>query len=176
MKILCISDTHDILPHLEYALKKGKEKHGCTAVIHAGDLVIPATLDTLMSSGLPTYYVMGNNEEGYEEELAAKSKKLGTHFFLDLAQFTLGGRNIAVTHYPYVAQRLSMFPEFDLICCGHSHTPRITKLPSGTIVLNTGNLAGWRHKATYAVYDTETHTATTYPLEFRKTHYSFPEE
>lgn len=176
MRILVIADTHDILGHLEHALKKGKEEHGCAYVIHAGDLVMPSTIETLAESGLPTYYVMGNNEEGYEEQLVTECAKHNVSFFLDIGQIELGGRRIAFTHYPNVADRLSMFKGFDLICCGHSHIPSIRKLANGAIILNPGNLAGWRHKATYAVYDTATHEATLYPLELRKTHYSFPEE
>ncbi len=148
----------------------------CEALLHAGDLARPETLKLLASAGLPVYYVMGNHEEGYEEQLVSVAEANEVKISSDIGQFTIGGRKIACTHYPEVAERLTMFGGFDLICFGHSHVASVRKLPKGTILLNPGNLAGWRQPPSYAVYDTEKHKATLFPLEFRKTHYSFPEE
>lgn len=172
MRLLLISDTHDIVAHIRMVFAQALQRGPVDAVLHMGDLARAETLDVIAEAALPVYYVMGNNEDD-PEGIALHCQDLGIVFLGEQADISLGGRRIAMTHYPRVAQSLATFGEFDLICFGHSHNALKQQLPSGGWLVNPGNLAGWREEARYAIYDTKAHTVQHYTLEVHKRSWHF---
>lgn len=60
MKICILSDSHDHIPLLDYAVAEAKTR-GAEAVVHCGDVVAPSTLKCLIKHHLPTHVIHGNN-------------------------------------------------------------------------------------------------------------------
>lgn len=52
MRICILSDSHDHIPLLDYAVAEAKSR-GAKAVIHCGDVVAPSTLKCLTKHRLP---------------------------------------------------------------------------------------------------------------------------
>lgn len=172
MRLLLIADTHDIVARCRMVLKQALRSGPLDAILHMGDLAESGTFDVLAEGGLPIYYVIGNNEDD-PELIAQAAARLGITFLGEQADIELGGRRIAMTHYPRVASSLAGFGGFDLICYGHSHNAMKQQLPDGGWLVNPGNLAGWREKARYAIYDTVSHTVQHYDLEVHKREWHF---
>ena len=71
------------------------------------------------------------------------------------AEVEVGGRRVAVTHYPQVGLALAKSGMYDLVCYGHSHEAAITR-EGASLAVNPGEVMGRFGISTYAVYDTET--------------------
>jgi putative phosphoesterase len=97
--------------------------------------------------------VFGNND-GDRVLLTLKGRDFCT--FRDGAlSLKLGGRTIAVMHYPDVAESLHRSGDFDLVIYGHTHQPRLEG--GERLLLNPGSCAGYlAERATVAVVDLDT--------------------
>lgn len=171
MNILIISDSHDAIPQLEHVLKRAREEFSVDAIIHCGDMVKPSTLDVFQDSDVPLYYVMGNNEDDFDEMQRACEQR-GIYVRVDVGEVELDGRNIAFTHYPHIADKLVHFGEYDLVCYGHRHRHSCEKVEK-TWFLNPGDLVGRYGDPHFAVYNTKKNTPHLYPLEYHKKHFHF---
>lgn len=146
MKICIVSDSHDRGPLLATAIEIAKAE-GAEAVIHCGDLIGTNTLKASLKLGLPIHAVHGNNlgDPVAIARLACHSEGLLTYHGND-AGIELGGRKIFITHYPHIGRAFACTGEYDLVCCGHSHTPAIEQIPDvkggQTWLLNPGTVAG----------------------------------
>jgi hypothetical protein len=83
------------------------------------------------------------------------------------AELTLGGRRVAVNHYPEMAQRLAESGQFDLVCYGHNHLARVEQV-GATVLANPGEVMGRFGAPTFGLYDTasgqfELHAVRHYP-------------
>lgn len=172
MNILLLADTHDIHAHIRMAFAQAVQHATLDAIFHMGDLALAPTLDVLKEADLPTYYVVGNNEDD-PEGLAVRCQELGIHFLGEQGEVTIDGRTCALTHYPRIAQSLATFGAYDLICFGDSHRAMKQQQANGGWLVNPGNLAGWREQARYAIYDTNAHTIRHFDLEVHKKHWHF---
>ena len=112
MIIAVLSDAHDNIWNLADALEKVKAA-GAEALIFCGDFCAPFTL-TQIGKGFagPVHCVFGNND-GDPFLLLRNASVVGNvtlhgHY----AELTLGGRRIAVNHYPEIARRLAESGEF----------------------------------------------------------------
>jgi predicted phosphodiesterase len=96
--------------------------------------------------------VFGNND-GDRPLLTRRGE--GICSFKDSALETeVGGRRIALIHYPDLAEDLFESNRFNLAVCGHNHKPRV----EGTerILLNPGTYSGYlEEKPTIAIVDAD---------------------
>ena len=120
---------------------------GAQAVIHCGDLIGAQTLRASIKLGLPLHVVHGNNlgDPIAMQNLVMKSAGLLTYYGLD-ATLKFAGRRIFVTHYPHLGHGMACTGDYDLVCCGHSHSAAITEQPNikggRTFLVNPGTVAG----------------------------------
>ncbi len=160
MKVCILSDSHDHIPLLDAAVAQAKAD-GAEAVLHCGDVVAPSTLQCLNKYDLPVHVIHGNNT-GDLFSLARMANREGSniHYHGMDAGVELAGRKIFLVHYPHYARAMAATGDWDLVCCGHSHKPRIEELDNirggKTPVVNPGTIGGvGRTPATYILADLE---------------------
>jgi putative phosphoesterase len=160
MKICILSDSHDHIPLLDAAVAEAKAL-GAEAVLHCGDVVAPSTLRCLEKHGLPVHVIHGNNTGDMFTlgRLAADPGSVVHYHGMD-AGIHLGGRRIFLVHYPHYARAMATTGDWDIVCCGHSHTAkqeRVANMVGGeTLMLNPGTVGGvGQAPATYLLGDLE---------------------
>ncbi|HHX43269.1 MAG TPA: metallophosphoesterase family protein [Chloroflexi bacterium] len=151
MRIGVLSDIHDNLWALPEALARLSD---CEALLCLGDLCAPFTITEIAQrfSG-PVHLVWGNNDG--DKLLIARNAEAAGNVTIhgELAELELGGRSIAMTHYPNIGQALTRGETYDLVCHGHSHQRSITQI-GRTTLLNPGEVMGRLGVRSVAVYDT----------------------
>jgi uncharacterized protein len=149
MKILVISDSHGNIANLKHILGFAK-KFGVTAVIHAGDWNTIESVETVLSSGIPLYAVLGNADIDpmVSKKLKVKSKKFDENFL----EFELGGRKIGITHKPSDLKKYFENGKLNIIFCGHRHSKDESVVKSIKVVRPGAVING----NNFAVYDTAT--------------------
>lgn len=162
-KIAVFSDSHDHLQMLKSALYAANEA-GAELLLHCGDLCAPFVLRALGEgfSG-PIHVVFGNNDADGRllQTIAGQNSRITLHGIY--AEIEASGRRIAMIHYPEPARRIAESGQLDLVCYGHDHTQLLEQVGAGWL-LNPGELMGMRSAPTWALYDTEQHTVTIYPV------------
>jgi putative phosphoesterase len=163
MRITVISDSHDNIWKLAQAMPYLAQSD---AVIHCGDLVAPFMIKRLAAGvkEVPVHSVWGNNDGDKRllTQFAEESGNITIHG--DFAHLEIGGRSIAVTHYPDIAQALAASGQYDIVCYGHDHTAHEEQV-GGTLLLNPGELMGMNGKSTLAQVDTVTLLVTWVELD-----------
>lgn len=150
MTIAICSDIHDNIWALGRALPL---MQGAGAMICCGDLCAPFTLVQLAERfGGPLHVVWGNNDG--DKWLLTKQASRFPQVVLhgELAEFTLEGLRIAVTHYPQIAQGLARSGKYDLVCYGHDHLAH-HEMVGGCRLLNPGELMGRLGPSRFAILD-----------------------
>ena len=138
MLIGVMADSHDNIPKIEAAVRFFNKKQ-VEHVLHAGDFVAPFAIDPLRGLHCPVLSVFGNND-GERLGLAARIREVGeVHPFMATA--TLAERQIAVVHYPELAEPLAKGDNFDLVVYGHTH--RVDQRHDQGLLLNPGETGGW---------------------------------
>lgn len=138
MLIGVMADSHDNVPMVEAAVSLFKQ-HKVEYVLHAGDFIAPFAIDPLRGLECPVLSVFGNND-GERLGLAARIREIGeVHDYLATA--TLADRNVAVVHYPELAEPLARSGSFDLVVYGHTH--RVDQRRDRCLLLNPGETGGW---------------------------------
>jgi hypothetical protein len=152
MKIAVISDIHDNLWALEDVLSRIQE---CDALFCLGDLCSPFVVPAIAERfGGPIHVVWGNND-GDKVGIVRLADQAGNVVLHgDFAEFDLGGRRIALTHYPHIGRALAAGQQYDLVCHGHDHQ-RQTGWTGRTLLLNPGEVMGRFGVRSCAVYDTD---------------------
>lgn len=154
MRVAVLSDTHDNIWKLAKLLKQLQGK--ADALIFCGDFCAPFTLKQ-MAEGFagPIHVVFGNNDG----DQFLLSQVAGQHAHVTLhgpfAELDLGGRRIAVTHYPQVGMGLWKSGQYDLVCFGHSHEAQVLR-EGKAVAINPGEVMGRFGRSTYGLYDTDT--------------------
>ena len=161
MKVLILSDIHDHVEKLQQVIEQVTGQ--VERVIFCGDMCSPFTARLLAQLKLPTYACLGNNDE----DQIGLTKQAGDLFdwtFLaqEYGQIQLDGKKIAFCHYPKLGQLLAQTGEFDAVFHGHTHQPYQRKVAE-CLLLNPGAVCGIQQgqpgQASYAVYDSASHTA-----------------
>jgi len=128
-RIGLISDTHGLLrPEAVQFLR------GCDHIIHAGDIGNGALLDALNDIA-PVTAVRGNNDQG---EWASKVPETQT--------LRVGGIAFFVLHDAEELPRLRELSDVQVVVCGHSHKPEITRKAEGLLLINPGSAGPRRFK------------------------------
>jgi hypothetical protein len=164
MKVCILSDSHDNSALMLAAVEEAADR-GVEAVLHCGDVVAPNTLGKLGRVGLPVHVIHGNNA-GDLYAMARLVHESGgwLHYYGQDADFTLAGRRIFLVHYPHYAKAMACTGEYDLVCCGHDHRPKIMQVPNikggSTPLVDPGTVGGIGHKPTWVLGDLASMTFT----------------
>jgi len=151
MKVAVVSDTHDnvwklgqAMPHLAAA----------DAVIHCGDLVAPFVVHRIGEGvgDTPVHIVWGNNEG--DKLWIGKAADEFPHVTLHgvMATIELQGIEVAVCHFPHVAEGLAHSGLYGMVCFGHSHKSH-EEWVGECLMLNPGEVMGMRGPSTMALVD-----------------------
>jgi len=157
VKICIVSDSHDRADPLARAVSEAAAQ-GALAVIHCGDLIGTQTLRAALAVGLPMHVIHGNNI-GDQVSLSrwARESKGQLQYHGPDARIELGGRKIFVVHYPEYGYAMACTGDWDLVCCGHSHSAgvqQVKNIRGGTSwLVNPGTVAGLAAPATWVLGD-----------------------
>lgn len=161
MKILVISDTHGNLVAIRHVLGFAKSQN-MGAVIHCGDWCDAQSVKIVLEFGIPLYTVLGNCDEAHVQEIAAtfdKNSNSRIYSAPDVWEGAIAGRKVAIAHHPWKLDEHRISGKFDALFHGHLHMAAKVEKMGNTLVVNPGAL-GNTTKPSFAVYDTETNTAT----------------
>lgn len=156
MRIAILSDSHDNIWNLEKALVD-VGRQGCEALLHCGDLVAPFILAQMAQAfDGPIHVVEGNNDgDGrLQQQVAAGFPQITLHG--PYAELELGGRQVALIHYPEPARRIAQSGTFDLVCYGHDHLKHWERI-GNCLLVNPGELMGRYGSPSWGIYECESH-------------------
>ena len=152
MRVAVLSDIHDNIWRLEDVLRRVKDAE---ALIFCGDFCAPFTLEQI-ASGFdgPVHVVWGNNDG--DKWLLTKNANAAGSVTLhgELAEIELGGKRIAVNHYPQIARQLARSGDYNAVFYGHDHMASAENV-EGILLVNPGEVMGRFGKTTFALYHTE---------------------
>lgn len=158
MLIGVISDTHDNWPTLDRVCAYLTEQ-GIDTLIHCGDLCAPLTLGHLLEQFSGEVHTVLGNVDGDPFLMATRFGRDNLHLHgAERAELDLGGRRIAVQHYPGLARALAATGSYEAVFYGHDHTVNAERLSVGgrsVLLANPGTLAAMGKPQTFFVYDTE---------------------
>ena len=153
MTILAIlSDTHDQVANLRAAIDYCNSNQ-VNVVAHCGDLISPFMLKQLARFDGPVHLIYGNNigDQRLIADRCGRDFPNITHHGI-LGKFAINTYTIAMVHYPEQAQELARQSIYDIVCCGHSHIPRIQQFEQ-SLLINPGPLLGENDQAGFVIVD-----------------------
>ena len=153
MLVAIMSDSHDHINNMVYALKICKEEN-VEHILHCGDFVAPFILHELNKARIPVDGVFGNNDGDIytmTKLSLTELKNITLHNFL--ADLELDGCHIAMTHTPIVGMPLLQTGKFDLTCWGHTHFFEEYHI-NGCIGINPGDIMGKDCAPGFCLFDT----------------------
>ena len=160
MKILIASDAHDRWDYLKLAIEKGNQA-GCGTMLFAGDLISPGGVKMLEQFNGPVHIVLGNNEGeiiGLTQWIGV-SKNITLHYKFGQSIFTetIAGLRFYMNHFPPFVRNAALAGDYDVCVYGHNHVYAEEVLENGTILLNPGEVQGYKTGvATCMIFDTDT--------------------
>jgi putative phosphoesterase len=156
MLILIVSDSHDHWTHLARAVTLGNER-GCEVLLHAGDFISPPGVETLATFKGLIHVVWGNNEGEKVGMLHAMQKHPHITHHGDVMDVGLGNVRFYMNHYPHIAENAALSEKYDVVVFGHTHQYHEGTVPNGTLLLNPGELQGYRTGiSTAMIFNTDT--------------------
>ncbi len=160
MKLGVMSDSHDNIPQIERAVVLFNDI-GVDLVVHAGDFIAPFAITPLANLNCRVVGVFGNND-GERVIIAQRFETIG-EVHPNLANVSLGERNIAVMHYPELAIPIARGGTYDIVIYGHTH--KIDICNEKSLLLNPGETGGWTTgKSTVAVVELKSLDVTIHEL------------
>jgi len=152
MKVAVLSDCHDRLENLQQVLDQIQDAE---VALFCGDYCAPFTLKMLASgfSG-PVHSVLGNNDGDVFLMLTIAQQAGNVTFHQPMASLELGGRRVAVVHYPEFGQALALSGQYDAVFSGHNHTAE-AQMVGETLWGNPGEVMGRFGQPSFGIYDTE---------------------
>lgn len=155
MKIAIMSDSHDHLENMAYALKICKEEN-VEHILHCGDFVAPFMLRELNKAGVPVDGVFGNNDgDVYTMTKLSLTELKNITLHGVMAKLELNGCHIAITHTPDIGLLLFKSESYDLVCWGHTHG-FAEHAANGCLGLNPGDIMGKDNPGGFCIFDTKT--------------------
>ena len=153
MKIGVFSDSHDNVPMIKKAVELFNSER-VALVIHAGDFVAPFAVAAMSGLTCRVVGVFGNND-GERIGVAKRFEAIG-EVHPNLASVEIGGRRVAVVHYPELANPIAKSGDFDIVVYGHTHEIDVRREQS-SLILNPGEVGGWVNgRCTAAIVDLDT--------------------
>jgi len=158
MKILIISDSHDNYEKLRKSISLGNDA-GCEVLLHAGDFVSPPGIIYLKDFNGEVNMVWGNCEG---EKLGIMNKineyeNITMHG--DVMEKEFDGLKFYMNHYPDITENACLSGKYNVCIHGHTHIYKEEKFENGAILLNPGEIHG---------YKTGTHTAIIFDTKKQK--------
>ena len=151
MLVAVLSDIHDNIWRLAEALPLLAP---AGAVFCCGDLCSPFTLlDLAHGFSGPVHVVWGNNDG--DRVLMAQKAPPNVTLHGEMMELTLGGKRLAMVHYPPIARYLAKSGDFDAVFYGHNHRAS-QEFIGNTLLLNPGEMMGRFGRSTFATYETVT--------------------
>lgn len=151
MKIGILSDSHDHIHHTRRTLTALAEA-GATALIHCGDFCAPFMMKELSAFEGDVHCVFGNTDDRFLTTKVAAA--CGVELHGDTAELALGGKKIAVNHFPQLAEGLAATGKYDAVFYGHDHTPAQRQVGE-TLLANPGEVMGKGGTVSCGLYDTD---------------------
>ena len=134
MVIGIISDTHDNVENIKKAVEIFK-KHKVEFVIHAGDIVAPASVKYF--KGLNMKFVFGNCD-GDRHKIDEKVREINGQHYGRVMELKLKGKKLCVFHGDDIVKTDQLLgAEYDYFIHGHTHAPE-DKMHNNTRVLCPG--------------------------------------
>ncbi|MBN1220911.1 MAG: metallophosphoesterase [Anaerolineae bacterium] len=164
MLIGVLSDIHDNLENLRRALEIFKAR-GVQALIFCGDFCSPIPSREMAGGfGGEIHCVFGNGDgDRFTISNVAHTQYPNLKLHGEYAELEFDGVKIAVTHYPFYAEALARTGDYQAVFCGHTHELHEERI-GDCLWLNPGEVLGWKGRATCAVYDTASNSATIITL------------
>lgn len=130
-------------------------------MLFAGDFMSPGGVKILEEFDGLVHFVLGNNDGelvGLTRLLdASKNITLHYKFGQSTLKETIGGLTFYMSHYPDFAKNASLSGNYQVCVYGHDHIYNEETLDNGTILLNPGELQGYKTGiATCMIFNTET--------------------
>jgi putative phosphoesterase len=162
MLVGVLSDIHDNLGNLEAALDVFRGR-GIETLLFLGDFCSPIPSRVLGSYSGVVHCVFGNGDgDRFAIRGFADGGALRLHG--EWAELELGGRSLAMTHYPFYARALARTGDYDAVFSGHTHERHGERI-GDTLWLNPGEVLGWKGSASVAIWDTESNDFEFVELE-----------
>lgn len=152
MRILVVSDSHGNVARLKHVFGFA-EKAGLDVVIHCGDWDTVEAAETTRDVKVPIYSVLGNADVARSEEIIKGLRESGVTLESGTLNIELGGRKIAVNHFPGKLKSEVKGGDYDIGLHGHFHRQKKERIGK-TLVVNPGALHR-TSQPSFAVYDTE---------------------
>lgn len=151
MKIAVLSDIHDDKKGLSFVLDRIAHQD-VKMIFVLGDYVSFSFFKQLIQTDLPIVAVFGNMDKS-QEKIESWVKEKGKNITLrrEMNRVKVGDRNIALTHYPEIAEKLLKSGIYDAVFFGHTHRAE-QKLDEETLVANPGAVKN----RSFGIYDSET--------------------
>ena len=170
MKIAILSDIHDHVWNLKKALNV-PELQATEAMLCCGDLCAPFIIK-LLGQGYtnPIHLVFGNNDGDVNAINATAEHFPNIQIHGETFQGELGGRRIAMNHYPDIAKVLAEQGNHEVVCYGHNHTLVSNVWTDSTLLINPGPIMGYHGgqlkdiPATFLILETDTLQTNVYTL------------
>jgi putative phosphoesterase len=161
MLIAVLSDCHDNIWNLEKVLPK---LDTAEVVLFCGDFCAPFTLK-MLAEGFPRpiHAVFGNNDGDVFLMLTVAKQVGNVTFHKPIAQLELGGKRIAVAHYPELGEALALSGKYDAVFSGHNHQDQVMTV-GPTLWGNPGEVMGRFGKPSFGMYDTVMHRFEILPV------------
>jgi putative phosphoesterase len=151
MLIAILSDVHDNIWNLKKVLPQLEKAE---ALLFCGDFCAPFTLK-MMAEGFsgPVHCVFGNNDGDalFLSRIARQADNVTLHS--QMGELELGGRRIAIIHYPHIASGLAASGKYDAVFSGHTREHKVEKVGS-TLWVDPGEVMGRFGQPSFGLYDT----------------------
>ena len=142
MRFAIVSDTHDNIKNFAKVIDFLNTQN-ITEILHCGDICNKEIMDEAAKRFKgKIIYVKGNGDYHLQD-------------LPDMQELDIGGKKVAIIHYPELAKKLAESGKYDLVFYGHTHRPWEEVVGKCRLV-NPGEVAGQRYKPCFALYDTET--------------------
>jgi putative phosphoesterase len=154
MRVGVLSDIHDNLANLDAALELFAQR-GFDTVLFLGDFCSPIPARVLNAYTGTVHCVFGNGD-GDRFAIANVAASAGGALRLhgEWAELDLGGRRVAMTHYPLYARALARTGDYAAVFSGHTHERHEERF-GDTLWANPGEVLGWKGAPSVAWWDAE---------------------
>ncbi len=167
MRIALLSDIHDNVWNLKKVLNSEALKSTDT-LLFCGDLCAPFVIHLLGEAYTkPIHMVLGNNDGDVAAIICNIAQYPNMELHGEYYRGELGGKTIAVNHYPDNARELAESGIYNIVCYGHNHTLK-EEIVGATLMLNPGPIMGYHGgrlediPATFMVMDTDSMQTEVY--------------
>jgi putative phosphoesterase len=158
MRVAVLADIHDNIWNLEKVLARINGR--ADLLIFLGDFCAPFTLKQITDSFKgPIHCVRGNNDGDMLLLNRVASEAGNVTFYSPVGELELGGRRVAITHYPEIAGGLVASGQYDAVFSGHTHVYGEERV-GNTLWVNPGEVMGRFGEPGFGFYDTDSNTFT----------------